>query len=93
MSKIRKDGGYDERYKGGRTKNMQELNSVIVFILYVVFIPLSIFQFYIIPMPFNYIVGGFLLLSPITQTNWWERRKLEKFTKSLKSLEDLYDEI
>ena len=83
MSRKRKDGRYDERYKGGRALNNAPLsNSFWVLFLYVLFIPTSIVLFYIIPMPFNYIVGGFLLLSPITQTNWWEGRRLKKFAKS-----------
>jgi len=94
MSKTRKDGRYDERYKGGRALNNAPLsNSVMVFILYVIFIPTSIVLFYIIPMPFNYIVGGFLLLSPITQTDWWERRRLKKFAESQGSLKDAFDRI
>ena len=94
MSRKRKDGRYDERYKGGSALNNRPLsNSVMVFTLYVIFIPTSIVLFYIIPMPYNYIVAGFLLLSPITQTNWWLQRQLSKTTDSLKSLEDIYNDI
>ena len=92
MSKIRKDGGYDERYKGGRTKNRQELNSALVLFVYVIFIPTSIVLFYIIPMPYNFIVAGFVLCAPFyahyTQTDRYKSRKLLKFVKSLPPVED-----
>ena len=93
MSKTRKDGRYDERYKGGRALNNAPLsNSVMVFILYVIFIPTSIVLFYIIPMPYNFIVAGFVLCAPFyahyTQTDRYKSRKLLKFVKSLPPVED-----
>ena len=59
MSKFRKSGGFDERYKGGK-----ESNQVVGVIGAIIAL------FLIIPKPYNFIFAGILFILVLLTGNW-----------------------
>jgi hypothetical protein len=59
MSKFRKSGGFDERYKGGKESN--QVAGIIGAIIAL---------FLIIPKPYNFIFAGILFILAVVAGSW-----------------------
>ena len=59
MSKLRKSGGFDERYKGGKENN--QIAGIIGAIIAI---------FFIIPKPYNFIFAGIIIVLALAAGSW-----------------------